>query len=93
MTQGASIGSSMKGSAPRGSGSPTRAAQPLSTPPRFAALKAEGSGATEIAKRLKIGRASVYRLLLGPRGWGRLNEREIATPRDGRLQTRSDAFA
>jgi DNA invertase Pin-like site-specific DNA recombinase len=30
-----------------------------------AALKAEGLGATEIAKRLKIGRASVYRVLAG----------------------------
>ena len=49
--------------------------------------------AAEIAKRLKIGRASVYRLLLGRRGWGRLNEREIATSRDGCWQTRSDAFA
>jgi DNA invertase Pin-like site-specific DNA recombinase len=29
-----------------------------------AALKAEGLGATEIAKRLKIGRASVYRVLV-----------------------------
>jgi DNA invertase Pin-like site-specific DNA recombinase len=28
-----------------------------------AALKTEGLGATEIAKRLKIGRASVYRVL------------------------------
>jgi DNA invertase Pin-like site-specific DNA recombinase len=28
-----------------------------------AKLKAEGLGATEIAKRLKIGRASVYRVL------------------------------
>jgi DNA invertase Pin-like site-specific DNA recombinase len=60
---------------------------------KVAALKAEGLGATEIAKRLKIGRASVYRLLLGRRGWGRLNESEIATPRDGRWQRRSDAFA
>ena len=60
---------------------------------KVAALRAEGLGASEIAKRLKIGRASVYRLLLGRRGWGRLNEREIATPRDGRWQTRSDAFA
>jgi hypothetical protein len=60
---------------------------------KVAALKAEGLGATEIAKRLKIGRASVYRLLLARRGWGRLNEREIATPCDGRWQTRSDAFA
>jgi DNA invertase Pin-like site-specific DNA recombinase len=34
---------------------------------RVAALKAEGLGATEIAKRLKVGRASVYRLL-APRG-------------------------
>ena len=58
-----------------------------------ARLRAEGLGATEIAKRLKIGRASVYRLLLGRRGWGCLNEREIATPRDGRWQTRFDAFA
>jgi DNA invertase Pin-like site-specific DNA recombinase len=30
---------------------------------KVAALKAEGLGATEIAKRLKVGRASVYRLL------------------------------
>ena len=51
---------------------------------KVAALKAEGLGAAEIAKRLKIGRASVYRLLLGRRGWGNLNEREIATPSDGR---------
>jgi DNA invertase Pin-like site-specific DNA recombinase len=59
---------------------------------KVAALKAEGLGAAEIAKRLKVGRSSVYRLLLGQRGWGRLNEREIATPRDGRWQPRSDAF-
>jgi DNA invertase Pin-like site-specific DNA recombinase len=31
----------------------------------IAALKAEGLGATENAKRLKIGRASVYRVLEG----------------------------
>src|SRR3984885_10450010 len=55
---------------------------------KVAALKAEGLGATEIAKRLKVGRASVYRLLLGRRGWGNLNKREIATPRDGRWQRR-----
>ncbi len=30
---------------------------------KVAALKAEGFGATEIAKRLKVGRASVYRVL------------------------------
>jgi DNA invertase Pin-like site-specific DNA recombinase len=30
---------------------------------KVATLKAEGLGATEIAKRLKVGRASVYRLL------------------------------
>ena len=60
---------------------------------KVAALNAEGLGATEIAKRLKVGRATVYRLLLGRRGWGRLTEREIATPRDGRWQTRSDEFA
>jgi hypothetical protein len=60
---------------------------------KVAALKAEGLGATEIAKRLKIGRGSVYRLLLGRRGSGRLNETEIATRRDGRWQARSDAFA
>jgi DNA invertase Pin-like site-specific DNA recombinase len=35
---------------------------------KVATLKAEGLGATEMAKRLKIGRASVYRLLLGRRG-------------------------
>jgi DNA invertase Pin-like site-specific DNA recombinase len=60
---------------------------------KVAALKAEGLGVTEIAKRLKIGRGSVYRLLLGRRGWGRLNETEIATRRDGCWRTRSDAFA
>ena len=60
---------------------------------KVAALKTEGLKTTKIAKRLKIGRASVYRLLLGRRGWGRLNEREIATPRDGRWQTSPDAFA
>jgi DNA invertase Pin-like site-specific DNA recombinase len=39
--------------------------------PKIAALKAEGLGATEIAKRFKIGRASVYRVLASrgcPRG-------------------------
>ena len=30
---------------------------------KVAALKAEGLGATEIAKRLKVGRASIYRVL------------------------------
>ena len=30
---------------------------------KVAALKAEGLGATEIAKRLGVGRASVYRIL------------------------------
>jgi DNA invertase Pin-like site-specific DNA recombinase len=60
---------------------------------KVVALKAEGLGPTDIANRLKVGRASVYRLLLGRRGWGRLTEREIATPCDGRWQTRSDAFA
>ena len=33
---------------------------------KVAALKAEGLGATEIAKRLKVGRASVYRVLASP---------------------------
>ena len=37
---------------------------------KVAALKAESLRATEIAKRLKVGRASVYRLLLGRRGGG-----------------------
>ena len=60
---------------------------------KVAALKSNGLGATEIAKRLEVGRASVYRLLLGRRGCGRLKESETATPRDGRWQTRSDAFA
>lgn len=32
-------------------------------PDRIAALKAEGLGASAIAKRLGVGRASVYRLL------------------------------
>jgi DNA invertase Pin-like site-specific DNA recombinase len=38
---------------------------PSIKPDGVAALKAEGLGATEIAKRLKIGRASVYRALEG----------------------------
>jgi DNA invertase Pin-like site-specific DNA recombinase len=38
---------------------------PSIKPDAIAALKAEGLGATEIAKRLKIGRASVYRVLEG----------------------------
>jgi DNA invertase Pin-like site-specific DNA recombinase len=38
---------------------------PSIKPDDVAALKAEGLGATEIAKRLKIGRASVYRVLEG----------------------------
>jgi DNA invertase Pin-like site-specific DNA recombinase len=38
---------------------------PSINPDDVAALKAEGLGATEIAKRLKIGRASVYRVLEG----------------------------
>ena len=33
---------------------------------KVAALKAEGLGATEIAKRLEVGRASVYRVLAAP---------------------------
>lgn len=32
---------------------------------KVAALKADGLGATEIAKRLRVGRASVYRVLNG----------------------------
>ena len=36
---------------------------PSIKPNAIAALKAEGLGASEIAKRLKIGRASVYRVL------------------------------
>ncbi len=36
---------------------------PSIKPDAIAALKAKGLGATEIAKRLKIGRASVYRVL------------------------------
>jgi DNA invertase Pin-like site-specific DNA recombinase len=38
---------------------------PSIKPDDVAALKAKGLGATEIAKRLKIGRASVYRVLEG----------------------------
>jgi DNA invertase Pin-like site-specific DNA recombinase len=33
---------------------------------KVAALKAEGLGATEISKRLGVGRASVYRVLASP---------------------------
>ena len=36
---------------------------PTIKPDAIAALKAEGLGATAIAKRLRINRASVYRLL------------------------------
>jgi DNA invertase Pin-like site-specific DNA recombinase len=38
---------------------------PSINPGDVATLKARGLGATEIAKRLKIGRASVYRVLEG----------------------------
>jgi DNA invertase Pin-like site-specific DNA recombinase len=38
---------------------------PSIKPDDVAALKAKGLGATEVAKRFKIGRASVYRLLVG----------------------------
>ena len=34
---------------------------------KVAALRAEGLGAAEIAKRLKVGRSSVYRLFWGQR--------------------------
>ncbi len=40
-----------------------RGRQPSIDPAQVAKLKAEGLGATEIAERLGIGRASVYRLL------------------------------
>ena len=56
---------------------------------KVAALKAEGLGATEIAKRLKVGRASVYRLLLGRRGWGSLNREG---DRDAARRALADAF-
>ena len=39
--------------------------RPTIDPDEVAKLKAEGLGATEIAKKLGIGRASVYRLLAG----------------------------
>src|SRR5271165_473280 len=42
---------------------------------KVAALKAEGLGATEIAKRLKVGRASVYRILAALAAEGHINER------------------
>ena len=74
----------MKGSAALGSGS--YKGRPASIDvTKVAALKTKGLGTTEIAKRLKVGPASVYRLLLGRRGWGRLDESQIATPRDGAL--------
>jgi DNA invertase Pin-like site-specific DNA recombinase len=38
-------------------------------------LKAQGLGAAEIAKRLRIGRASVYRVLAGARSARRLTDR------------------
>ena len=44
-----------------------RGRKPTIKPEVVAALKAEGMGATEIAKRLKIGRASVYRGMGSPR--------------------------
>ena len=37
--------------------------KPSIDPARIAELKAQGLGATEIAKRLGIGRASVYRVI------------------------------
>ena len=43
------------------------------------AMKAEGQGASEIAKALKIGRASVYRLMVEqPRHIGRHDSRKAA---------------
>jgi hypothetical protein len=43
---------------------------------------------------LKVGRASVsIACFWGGAGLGNLDEMEIATPRDGCWQTRSDAFA
>jgi DNA invertase Pin-like site-specific DNA recombinase len=45
-----------------------RGRKPSIDPSRVRALEAEGLGATEIAKRLKIGRASVYRLTKGTSG-------------------------
>ena len=56
---------------------------------KVATLKAEGLGAAEIAKRLKVGRSSVYRLLLGQRGWGRLNGEG---DRDAARRALADAF-
>ena len=42
---------------------PTRADRHRSSPTMSVSFASKGSGATEIAKRLKIGRASVYRVL------------------------------
>jgi DNA invertase Pin-like site-specific DNA recombinase len=46
-----------------GEGGVYKGRPPSIKPDAVSALKAEGLGATEIAKRLKIGRASVYRML------------------------------
>jgi hypothetical protein len=43
----------------------TAAESRVSTPPLVRELKAGGMGPAAIAKKLKIGRASVYRLLAG----------------------------
>ena len=55
---------------------------------KVAALKAEGLGATEIAKRLKVGRASVYRLL----GAARLGASQREGDRDAARRALADAF-
>ncbi len=56
---------------------------------KVAALRAEGLVAAEIAKRLKIGRASVYRLLLGA---ARLGMPQREGDRDAARRALADAF-
>ena len=54
---------SRRGSGPPRGGASTRAASPRSTRPRCAASGGEGLGPSAIARRLGIGRTSVYRVL------------------------------
>ena len=86
----------MKGSAPRGvPGRPCKGRPVSIVATKAAALKAEGLGATrKIAKRLKVGRSSVSSLAFGEARLGASQREGVsATPRAGRWQTRSDAFA
>jgi hypothetical protein len=64
--RGETIQSELDAACWKASAQPKRAASTRAGPievSKVAALKAQGLGATEIAKRLGVGRASVYRVL------------------------------